>query len=84
MEKKKKRRTSVKKKTEQLFLIDFDLPQKSKCRRKFYKKKKDLNLGNSNSTRSVILTKDKKKAIAIHKKAKKCGVANFYMVKKIN
>ena len=76
-EKRKKR----KKKEKPQFLIDYDLPEKGKCRQQFYRKLKNPEFKGTKSTRSVLLTGNPRKAAAIHKKASKCGKSNLYIVK---
>ena len=70
-----------KKEDEPRFLVDYDLPQKERCTRKFYKKMKDPKFKGCKSTNSVVLTDDREKARAIHKKASKCGKSNLYKIK---
>ena len=77
-EKRKKR----KKKEKTKFLIDYDLPEKDKCRQQFYRKLKNPEFKGTKSTRSVVLTGNPRKAAAIYKKASKCRKSNLYIVKK--
>ena len=80
MSEKKKNR---KKKKEPMFLIDYDLPKNSQCRQQFYRKLKSLKSDATKSTKSVVLFKDPKKAVAIHKKAHSCGKAGLYKVRQL-
>jgi len=78
-----KKKTVKKKKDPLLFLIDYDLPKKSRCRQQFYRKIKDPKFKGTKSTKSVILSNDLEKAKTIHKKASNCGKSNLYKVKKL-
>jgi hypothetical protein len=74
-----------KKKNEEIYLIDFDIPQKNKkCRQKFYRKINKPEFKVDKSTKSVLLTSNKKKAKAINRKASSCGKSNIYRVKKLS
>lgn len=76
------KKTKKKKKESVMYLIDYDLP-KSLCTKEFYRKLKDPKFKGTKSTKSVILSKDLKKAKAIHKNASDCGKSNLYLVKKL-
>ena len=78
----KKKNRKKKKHSRREYLIDYDLPRQSKCRREFYKKL-DPELKNRKSTNSVILCDDLGKAKTVHKRAKNCGKSNLYRVKKL-
>jgi hypothetical protein len=81
---KKPRKKATKKKNEKMYLVDYDIPQKNKkCKQEFYRKINTPEFKAAKSTNSVILTTDKKKAKAIHKKASGCGRSNVYIVQRI-
>jgi len=69
------------KKKQETYLVDYDLPKNNSCRGQFYRKLKTTNF-EGKSTRSVVISKDLKKATAIYRKAAACGTANIYKVKK--
>jgi hypothetical protein len=80
-EKKKKERTGRQERS--MFLVDYDLPKNSQCRRDFYEKMKDPKFKVAKSTRSVVICDDLQKAVKIHRKAAGCGKSNIYRVKKL-
>jgi hypothetical protein len=84
MSEKKTRKKVREKKNEKIYLVDYDLPQKNKkCRQEFYRKISTPKFKTNKSTNSVILTNDKKKAKALHRKASSCGTSNIYSVRKM-
>jgi len=73
----------VRKKKSPLYLIDYDLPQHSKCGQQFYRKVRNPRFKGNKSTKSVILSDDLENAKVIHKKASRCGKSNMYRVEKV-
>ena len=65
-----------------LYLLDFDKPAKCPDRQAFYRKLRSPKYRPKKSTKSVLLFDDPKKAGVILKKARVCGAANLYRVKK--